>query len=88
MRVIGLLTSPVNVGFNMAGLLCFMCGPWALHVAVRPSHWQWWYKEEWYDGPLPSWGFGPLFLLAGCDVSSWCYTCNTWGCVDRLRHGP
>ncbi len=79
--------SPVKVGFNRAGLVCFTSGPWALHLLVTPGHWQFWYKEDWYDGPLPSWGMGPLFLLCGLDVDCWCYYCDKYVCDDRMRHG-
>ena len=34
-----------------------------LHLFVHRSHWLWGYDEMWYDGPHPTWGFGPFFLL-------------------------
>lgn len=38
---------------------------WTLHFLVWPSFWQLGKQEDWYDGPLVSYGFGPFFLLAG-----------------------
>lgn len=36
---------------------------WALHIFVSRDTWQWGYREDWCDGPIPSFGLGPLFLL-------------------------
>ncbi len=40
---------------------------WNFHFIVQRSHWQWGYVRDWYDGPLYSFGLGPLFLLAWVD---------------------
>ena len=87
MKLIGLLRSKVSLVSRMAGLICILCGPWALHVFVKRSCWTWGYEEDWYDGPLPSYGMGPLFLLTAIDPDGWCYFCNTDRCDDRMRHG-
>lgn len=34
-----------------------------VHLVVKPKHWQFGYKKDWYDGPLPSFGLGPLFIV-------------------------
>lgn len=36
---------------------------WYAHFFIRREHWVWGYEEDWYDGPLPSFGLGPLFLV-------------------------
>jgi len=46
-----------------AGLVCVSWRGFALHALVQPRDWQFGYQESWYDGPLPSVGAGPLFLL-------------------------
>ncbi len=72
----------------MAGLICVGCGPWALHIFVwKRSHWTWGFEDGWYDGPLPSYGLGPLFLLAGMYPDGWCYFCDDDRCEDKMRHG-
>lgn len=66
-----------SIGFGWkkhAGLICFnFYKPgWtertgrelSIHIFVRRSHWVWGYVEDWYDGPLRSFGAGPLFLFA------------------------
>lgn len=88
MTILGLLRSPVTFHFKMAGLICVQVGPWALHLFVKKSCWVWGFEEDWYDGPLPNYGLGPLFLLAGMDPDGWCYFCDTDRCKDRMRHGP
>lgn len=39
---------------------------WAIHFfPQKPKDgWQWGYEEDWYDGPIPSFSLGPLFLIA------------------------
>ena len=52
-----------------AGLLSFSWGAsdrWTIHLFPRREYWEWGRCDSWYDGPLVSWGFGPLFLL--CEV--------------------
>lgn len=85
--LLGILVAPLRLSFGGAGLVCVTFGPWALHFLVGRGHWQWGYEEDWYDGPLPSWGCGPLFLLCGMDTWGWCYLCDDYKCVDRTRHG-
>lgn len=35
-----------------------------LHLGVwKSSGWVWGYEEDWWDGPLPMLGAGPLFLF-------------------------
>lgn len=87
MSLCGLLRSPVGLAFNMAGLVCVHCGPWSLHLFVKPKYWTWGREEEWYDGPLPEYGLGPLFKLAGWHPEYWCYVCDDDFCKDRDRHG-
>ena len=60
-----------NCGFGWkahAGLIwfCFVAfrWEWNVHIFVKRSHWIWGHEEDWYDGPLPQWGLGPLFLVA------------------------
>lgn len=52
---------------GMAGirtlLLDSAVNQYALHLGVAREFWQWGYIEEWYDGPIYSFGLGPLFLL-------------------------
>lgn len=79
MKFIGLLRSAITVHFRAAGLICFTCGPWNLHICVP--------KKDRYDGPLPNYGLGPLFLLAAIDPDAWCYFCDTDRCEERMRHG-
>lgn len=35
----------------------------SLHLGVHPLVWTWGYREDWYDGPIPNIGLGPLFLF-------------------------
>lgn len=30
---------------------------------ILPKRYQYGYEEDWYDGPWPSFGFGPLLLI-------------------------
>lgn len=46
-----------------AGVFCLSWRGFSLHVGVRREYWVWGYKEDWYDGPLPAWGFGPLVMF-------------------------
>jgi hypothetical protein len=34
-----------------------------IHFGVEKSHRQWGYKQDWYDGPIHSFGLGPLLLV-------------------------
>ncbi len=48
-----------------AGLLCLEWGSVpGRDFFVKRDSWQWGYEENWYDGPLPSFGLGPPRLLA------------------------
>jgi len=53
----------MSVYFNVAGAVCVCWRSWALHLFVGRNHWTWGHEEDWYDGPIDNWGFGPLFLL-------------------------
>lgn len=35
---------------------------WAVHFFVRAGSREWGYHESWYDGPIRSFGLGPLLL--------------------------
>lgn len=50
-----------------SGLICLWYRGWSLHLAVRGDDWMWGKEEFWYDGPMRSWGLGPVFLLAHYD---------------------
>ena len=41
---------------------------WGIHVGVMRVHRQWGYVADWYDGPLHSFGLGPLLLVCWCVV--------------------
>lgn len=63
----------MRIYFNCAGLICFSWGEYCsprgsynLHFFVKPAHWVWGKRIDWYDGPLTHYGCGPLFLLAHC----------------------
>jgi len=46
------------------GLVCLDRWGWSLHLGVHPRDWQWGHADDgWYDGPILSWGLGPLALL-------------------------
>jgi len=34
-----------------------------IHFIVKKKQRQWGFEEEWYDGPLYSFGLGPLILI-------------------------
>lgn len=36
---------------------------WALHVFPNPEHRIWGMHEGWFDGPIKTFGLGPLFSL-------------------------
>lgn len=38
----------------------------AFHFFPKPK-WQWGYEKDWYDGPLYSFGLGPLLLICWND---------------------
>ena len=46
-----------------AGLIVLTKGMTSLHLAVHPKYWLFGYKQDWYDGPIHNYGFGPLFLF-------------------------
>jgi len=58
----------ISTRWKHAGLLSITYGcaryEYNLHVGVYRSHQTWGYKCDWYDGPLPEVGMGPLFLIA------------------------
>jgi len=48
---------------NDAGIICVAWRGFSLDLGVERRAWGWGYEEDWYDGPLPSIGLGPLFLF-------------------------
>jgi len=48
---------------NAAGLLSFDCFGAVVHLGVKRQHRQWGRDESWHDGPLYSFGIGPLILV-------------------------
>jgi len=36
---------------------------WCIHIGLAREDWTWGYDEDYYDGPLPMFGCGPLFLV-------------------------
>lgn len=62
----------MKIHTDMAGLISFEWGPWCLHMFPKRRFWTWGYVDGWYDGPLPEWGLGPLFLFVGCWPDAWC----------------
>lgn len=48
---------------NAAGLVCFSVRDVTVHLAVRPRHWHFGLHEYWYDGPLYTFGLGPLLMI-------------------------
>lgn len=91
MNLRGLLCAKIELDIrsweHSAGLVMVKVGPWYLHLLVKREHWVWGFVEDWYDGPLPNYGLGPFFLLAGMDVDCYCYHCDDFRCKDRERHG-
>ena len=58
---------------DLVGLLSIEFEPWTLHIfPMKRKFWEWGYREGWYDGPIPTWGFGPLFLLICFWPDAWC----------------
>lgn len=53
----------MSIWFNQAGLITFCWSRYALHIFVKPSHWQWGNDRSLEDWHLISYGLGPLFLL-------------------------
>jgi len=54
----------VNAGWaRNAGALAVSWRGFSLHFVVQRDCWVWGYDEDYYDGPLPSFGVGPVFLL-------------------------
>ena len=35
----------------------------SVHLLPRKRYRSWGYREDWYDGPLPEFGLGPLLLV-------------------------
>jgi hypothetical protein len=77
----------VKLHTDMAGLLSIEFGPWCLHIFPKRRHWVWGHFEDWYDGPIPTWGTGPLFRLICFWPDAWCKTHHEYiqdcGCVAR-----
>ena len=55
---------------DAAGLICFTwelkVGYLTVHLLMRPTFWKnstWIYKEDWYDGPIHTFGIGPLIQI-------------------------
>ena len=49
---------------DAAGQLTFWRGDcFALHLLVRQQYRQWGLSADWYDGPLYSFGLGPILLV-------------------------
>jgi len=39
-------------------------GDWfSIHILPHKYHKRWWFQRDWYDGPLYSFGLGPLVLV-------------------------
>ena len=52
--------APIWIGFE--------AGDWSFNVHLLSlKDIQWGYRDEWYDGPMRSFGLGPLALVC------WCY---------------
>lgn len=49
--------------FDAAGVVTIYGGQWFAHFGVRSEHRQWGYHQWWYDGPIDTFGLGPLFLV-------------------------
>jgi hypothetical protein len=63
----------LQLHFRMAGLIVFSWKTkysyYHLHfIIANPSLRQWGRKEDWYDGPLISWGLGGIASLYSCEV--------------------
>lgn len=48
---------------DMAGKLTLCWRGFSLHIGVRHEYRSWGYREDWWDGPLPSFGLGPFLLV-------------------------
>jgi len=56
----------MKIGFGWekyAGLVCIWTTFWVLHVGVQRGFRVWGHQDDWHDGPIDSWGAGPLFLI-------------------------
>lgn len=59
----------IRWGTEQAGLISIAdederYGWWVLHIGVWLRYWTWGYGKTWYDGPIYTLGFGPLFYFA------------------------
>jgi hypothetical protein len=60
----------ISFGWEHAGLITIWSDSpdmwdtsWSFHFIPSHTHWVWGFEKDWYDGPLLSWGLGPLFLI-------------------------
>ncbi|HEY8096166.1 MAG TPA: hypothetical protein VIE65_08740 [Methylobacter sp.] len=59
---------------NNAGLVCLwnadekQLSTFAIHFLVSPRFWLFGRQEEWFDGPLYSFGLGPLILINWMEI--------------------
>ena len=58
----------MEIYFDAAGLVCIGVGRINLHLLVRKEFRQWLWREDWWDGPIYSFGSGPLFLVVYHEV--------------------
>lgn len=49
--------------WRRAGLVSVSVGRWNVHLFPSRACWEWGHSTSWYDGPLHSWGAGPLLLV-------------------------
>ena len=62
----------LSFGWKHAGLISFGwvrggCKSTDIHLFPSFNYWRWGYEEDWYDGPLPSFGLGSLMLICWLD---------------------
>lgn len=66
----------IDILWRKAGLISF---GWVygenksidFHLFPSIQYWQWGYGQDWYDGPLPYLGLGPLLLICWLEWLEW-----------------
>lgn len=52
-----------SFGWRHAGLISVWCDVCSVHLGVSRGCWQLGFRSDWYDGPRPSFGLGPIILV-------------------------